>query len=438
MTDAAVDHAVEALEELAEDRLADEEAAAIAADAADETPPPPRPTTPMEVVARWRTEGPLIHEPTGLETLDAATGGGPVYGSRWFVAGAPDAGKTALELAIADTYARRGLAVGLLAVDEEDGDLVTRLSQRAGIPRWRCERRAPEDLADVEAAVSGLGIAIYDGGWTIEGAAGDLAERAASRGVGAMLGIDSVQTVRCDAEMMAERTPSTSEAVTMRVTAIRDVATRHRLIAIATSEMARGAYRSRRTAENIDPMAAAKWSGAVEYQARVLLALRSVPGESDLIELTLPKNKQRPADDRTEAIYLRIDRARQTLAEELEYRPEDEEGDRTAQRDAQTTERVTSDAATLAHVLASTPGLTTRELRAAVRAAGGVGKDRADAACSRLGAGLVRVDGRGSDGRGRAVRHYLLGAEVPADVLERVPLSERPTVLAARPPTEQT
>ncbi len=65
---------------------------------------------------------------------DELTAGGPVYGTRWYVVGAPDAGKTALLIRIAHDYFWRGVAVGLLAVDEDPTDIVTRFAQR-GVTR---------------------------------------------------------------------------------------------------------------------------------------------------------------------------------------------------------------------------------------------------------------------------------------------------------------
>src|SRR5690606_3838430 len=106
-------------------------------------------------------------------------------------------------------------------------------------------------------------------------------------------------------------------AVTARVRAIRVVASAHRLIALATSEMGRGAYRSGDPDQQTSTMASAKWSGAVEYSARVLLGLRSVAGETDLVELDLAKNKHGPRDRH---VYLRIDRNAQALWE-VAYEP---------------------------------------------------------------------------------------------------------------------
>ncbi len=195
-----------------------------------------------------RKNGPLVHEPTGIEALDEVTDGGPVYGSRWGVAGAPDAGKTALAMQVADVYARRGIAVGVLAVDEEPSDITMRLMQRAGWSRGDCERREHRMLVAMEAStVAELPIRMYDATWTIDRAAADLAAWARQRGDRrAALFVDSIQTVTCDAE--ASMT-SLREAVTARMHALRRAAEKHQLIAITTSEMARGAYRSEDAAE---------------------------------------------------------------------------------------------------------------------------------------------------------------------------------------------
>lgn len=47
------------------------------------------PYSPASVIDAWGREGPLVHEPTGLEALDTATGGGPPYGTRWYLGERP-------------------------------------------------------------------------------------------------------------------------------------------------------------------------------------------------------------------------------------------------------------------------------------------------------------------------------------------------------------
>jgi hypothetical protein len=344
------------------------------------------------VLATWKREGPLVHEPTGIGALDRATDGGPVYGTRWYLSGAPDAGKTALLVHIAHAYADRGIAVGLLAVDEEPGDIVTRFAQRTGFTRRQCERRDEDDLERIDAALARLPLRLYSSEWTIEAAARDLAAYAVEQGTGAMLGIDSVQTVRCDAETGAELSPQAS--VDARAFAIRKLAHEHRLIAIATSEMARAAYRSKQTRDNIDPMAASKWSGAIEYQARVLVSLRSVKDHPDLIELELPKNKHRVGP--AESIYLEIDRASQRL-DASDYVPpvsESAEG-KAAAKAAEREEKVEAAIPRLlsALVQAHTPITSQAALKAMVSGSGAL---RAEVVGACMGRGLIAKDETGA------------------------------------------
>lgn len=347
-----------------------------------------------EVLTEWAQSGPLIHEPTGISQLDEFTGGGPVYGTRWYLGGSPDAGKTALLVQLAHEYARRGVTVGLLAVDEEAGDLVTRFAQRVGYSRSHCEVRDQGVLAAIEGELGALPLRLYDAAWTIEAAAADLATVALGRaqqdpsshphGPRAMLGVDSIQTVSCAADFQAAitgRELSEVSAVTARVRALRAVATRHRLIAIATSELGRGAYRSSDPSQQTSILAAGKWSGAIEYSARVLLGLRSVAGEQDLVEVEIAKNKHGPRDEK---VYLRIDRRSQTLTP-VAYDPPPP-----ADRDAAAKDKATADAITVARLLLARPRLSVREFRAAAKSASGISHERVDVALDTLGAAVVR------------------------------------------------
>jgi replicative DNA helicase len=148
----------------------------------------------------------------------------------------------------------------------------------------------------------------YDATWCIEAAGADLAAFAKERGTVAVLGVDSVQAARSATE--GGKT-SRYDEVTARVAAIRSVASEHRMLVIATSEMSRGAYRDPKN--KINDMAAGKESGAIEYSARLLLSLRNVPKEPDLIELRIVKSKLGPSTrDEEQGIVLRMDRASQT------------------------------------------------------------------------------------------------------------------------------
>lgn len=326
------------------------------------------------VLSDWSRSGPLVHEPTGFAELDELTGGGPVYGSRWYLNGQPDAGKTAFLIQIAHMFALRGVCVGLLAVDEEDTDLVTRFAQRVGHTRKNCEIRDPRVIDQIGAELADLPVRFYDATWTIEEAATDLAKFANGRRK--MLGIDSLQTVSCDAERAAQRELSEMAGVTARVQAIRAVASQHKLIALATSEMSRSAYRKADPSDLTSTMAASKHSGAVEYSARVLLGLRSVKDESDLLEVDIAKNKHGPSGRQ---VYLRVDRATQTLSDaNYEPAPEPEASERRLGK-------VSKDAERIAQLISETPDMSTRQLHTKARAVLGLGKDAVDAAVDSLG-----------------------------------------------------
>jgi len=359
----------------------------------------------------WRTDGPLIHEPTDIGRLDEMTGGGPVYGSRWFLAGAPDAGKTAFLIQLAHVWASRGVHVGVLAVDEEPSDLVGRLAQRRGYPRTDTEIRDAATLERISADLSGLPIVLYDSSWTIEDAAADLA-----RGAGdarAALLIDSVQTVTCNAmrAMRVAREPSEVQEVTANCDAIRKVATHHRLIAVATSELGRSSYASDEARRTTSTLAGGKWSGKIEYSARVLLGLRSVAGEPDLIDIEIAKNKHGPRDKH---VYLRIDRRSQCLWQ-VDHEPppsdvvsEERAARKQAAKEGRSKAQLAADVEVATVIVRERPGIGAVDYRAAFVARTGGGQARADRA--RAGAGVVVAPGRG-----RAVHYHLPGAQLPAE-----------------------
>lgn len=379
------------------------------------------------VLESWGADGPLVHEPTGIALLDERTGGGPVYGTRWIASGAPDAGKTALLVQIADTYARRRVAVGLLAIDEEPGDLTMRFAQRAGYSRLECEERPANLLSEMGRALADWPVRMYGPEHTIESAAADLAAFAASQGLRAAFFVDSLQTAACTAAVVSrDREMSPRELVTANAIALRSVATAHRLIAMATSEMNRAGYRDSASAETANDLATGAESRAIEYQARVLLALRSVSGESDLAEVRIAKNKHGPSwREPKDSIFLRLDRRRMTLEQtEAPERP-----DATEVKESRGHEELERDAARLALLLADRPGIGVNRARDELKVRhGSFAKDRMTAACAKLGDALVTVTG----GNGKPSPMYLDGSKVGAAVLARLTLEQRALVAASK------
>lgn len=398
-----------------------------ASDDTDSEPPPAEPLrvwTPAERIEQWCKDGPLVHEATGIPKLDELTGGGPVYGSRWYVLGAPDAAKTALLVQLADEWQARGVVVGFLAVDEEADDLTTRLAQRAKFSRRECEQRADDTMRELRDAMSTVRVRLYGPEWTIEAAAEDLAKHAG--GKPAALFVDSIQQVACTAILVTEREMSERQVVNANVRAVRAVATRHRLIVVSTSEMNRNAYRNVEAAEVANDMAAGKESGAIEFSARVMLSLRSVKDHGDLVQLRVVKSKHGPSYPAAEDLFLRIDRGRQTLT------PADAppQPDAAKVREDRGRESVLADAAAVALALADSPGAVLRPLYAALKAAhGSFSKDRADAGLARLGDAVVR-----RPGPRRALYLYLDGSRLGEDVLAAVSLEDRARLASARPP----
>jgi hypothetical protein len=390
----------------ANDPIGDREAADIARDGAR------RPFTVADVITAWRAEGPLVHEPTGFAELDKRTGGGPVYGSRIYVMGAPDAGKTAMQVALAHTWARRGIVVGYHAVDEEAGDVVTRLAQRAGYQRRDCEERDAILLDDFARHI-GVDdtLFIYDASWTIEAASNDLAQRATGRRI-AYFG-DSIQTLECEAERgpADARPKSIRECVSARVIALRSAATRHRMIAIAASEMNRTAYRTVNAADEVNDLASAKESGAIEYSARILLALRNVPSDvaENVIECRIAKNKHGPTG--ATPIYFAIDRTHMTLEETGAPDVPSKEDAAAARIDA----RLDRDAPALVKLVLDAPGIGMTQLRAKAHAAKLGGREVFSALLQHaLDIGLI-VDR--STERGKVVDHHFF---VPSAADERI------------------
>lgn len=380
--------------------------------------------SPADVIAQWGVAGPLIHVPTGFSKIDEATGGGPPFGARCYILGAPDAGKTAFLVQVADYFLTQGIDVGFLAIDEEPGDVLMRFLQRRGFARPACEQRNAKDLADMAAAMSEAGLALYDDESTIESAMGDFAARAKRRGRPGAFFIDSIQTARSANELEGA---SMHSAVTLRTRAIRAATTANKFVTYATSEMSRAAYRSLDGADRISDMAAAKESGAIEYTARFMLSLRSVAGQPDLIEAAIAKNKFGPRTREGEpGLHLRLDRATQTLTEDVTFVAQTKAG-RDGQRAEQQNKEALADAAALALVIVDEPGIAKSDAEDEVRRKASCGTRRCKSAFSALRKAIITQQGAHN-----RKSLFLDGTKVPLEVLELVDLAERPRVQASQ------
>ncbi len=355
-----------------------------------------RATTLVERARALRVRGPVRRVPSGIATLDKACRGGFAMPRLVVVGGAPGAGKTALVVWLALTLAQTGVQVVILAVDEGADDVLLRLALLLGLDVERLEAGDSSEWDRLESMLAPLPIALLDGddGWTIETASAHLA--AAAKGAPGVLVVDSAQTADAEGTAKADSPRARADAV---VKSLKHVVRSNPFLVLATSELARGAYRSRNNAERISDISAFKESGAIEYAAQTALVLRSVPDGGGKVEVSIPKNR----GGRKLDFFLEIDD--RTRVREVQ-------GDEAPDLEQSRADETREDAEKVLYVIASKPGLHGKtHLRAAMRASGvSMGNDRVDAALERL-LDEKRVENRGTGSRPEL---FAKGGEVAA------------------------
>lgn len=343
-------------------------------------PGPAPPATPIKVwtpataVEFWRAEGKVSRLPTGFETFDAAMRGGFPFGYSAVIAGAPNAGKTALAVFLGfNAAAHENIQVGVLGVDEHPLDMTVRLAQMLGYSIDECEERDESVLNRIAFDVKELPIRMYDAEHTIETAGADLAEVAKKNGRRAMLIGDSLQTVRSFAARSAETPRATVDA---NVIAFRRLAADHRMVVLMTSEMPRSGYANQQAAASFNDMAAGKESGSTEYQARTQIVLRTVKDYPGVIHANVPKMK--PGGECE--FWLTLNKARHSLTERAAPDCETTQG-KEAAKVATARRQVATDARILTAIVLRRPGIGERDLRAELKKSGHAwGVDRLAAA----------------------------------------------------------
>lgn len=256
---------------------------------------------------------PLVHVPTSLPTLDAATRGGLLLRRVHVVGGEPDAGKTALLVQLLLEAARQGYAVAIYAVDEPGEGIEDRIGQSLGV--------GLEDLeANRVAAIRWLADAVRDlphvllieqgeqGFATIEDAAEALLAHAKRHKLrGCVLGVDSLQTAACRAYFTAQPPRLDRERIEAMTAALKAVAKRG-IGVLVTSELGRASYAAKPGQQKSPAMAAFKGSGSIEYSMTVGLVLtRIMKGDhAGDVCITVPKNKR--GDPAYRGVKIRLER----------------------------------------------------------------------------------------------------------------------------------
>jgi replicative DNA helicase len=333
-----------------------------------------------------RQRGPIRRLATGLASLDKACRGGFAVPRLVVIGGAPGAGKTALVVWIGVTLAQAGVPVVMLAVDEGADDILLRVALLLGVDVERLEAGDEIEWDTFESNLSPLPLTLLDGdeGWTIETAAAHLATFTADQP--GVLVVDSAQTVDAKGTVEAESPRTRADAV---VRSLKHVVRSNPFLVLATSELARGAYRSRNTADQINDLAAFKESGSIEYAAQTAVVLRSVPDGGGAVDVAIPKNRGGKKD----GFCIEIDQ--RTRVREVDAPSEPDKAESRAAK-------ITDDAATVLAVIVQKPGLPGKAaIRTAVRASGAsLGNERVDAALERL-LDQHRVENRGTETRPR-------------------------------------
>lgn len=347
----------------------------IAGPAPDEKPKKPRPRLVMEIVQGIMASSKVDRLPTGIPTLDDITRGGLPCPRLVVIGGAPGASKTSVALAIAHHNAKRGVACAILAADEGKEGIVMRLAQREGLVAAQLQDGEGDESIRAMAwqmaldRIGNLPIIIDDGDddhVTAEYMVESL--MVIAQGKPCIFVADSIQTMR-SAEIAED--DSIRARVDASVRSMKKLLKKHpNLIIIAVSEVGRGYYRSK--SDQINPLAAFKESGGIEYAAATAIVLSQASDDENMFDAVVPKNRgynKRP-------FRLHLDRARMTFEEVPMPDAEEQEPARRG-----TKPELKSDAkAVLIGLTLKHPGLSKGELKHMTMSATPCGRPAAEAA----------------------------------------------------------
>jgi KaiC/GvpD/RAD55 family RecA-like ATPase len=229
---------------------------------------------------------------TGFTSLDTATRGGLLMRKLVAIGGAPGAGKTAAMIALAFRWLNQGIPVAVLAADEDADALLIRFGQLNGLSRAALEsgnEAARDALAKWCESVPLILADGDDDNATIEAVSQELRTIAGTDTGPSVLVVDSMQQAR--SEEVPTRDLDLRAKINHTVRALKRAAKVDGHLVIASSELARSAYRNRAQAENVNPLSAFKESGDIEYGVALALVLISQQGTCDLVDAAVVKNR---------------------------------------------------------------------------------------------------------------------------------------------------
>jgi KaiC/GvpD/RAD55 family RecA-like ATPase len=357
----------------------------------------PRPKLIHELMHDQIGAPPIERLATGVVTLDSSMHGGIPCPRLVVMGGAPGACKTSFAIAIAHANAERGVPCAILAADEGRDGVVMRIAQRKGIVAARLQdgegNAAVRRVAWEQAAalVGVLPMLIEEGDEdhvTVEFMAEWLSKIA--NGKPAILVVDSVQTVRTSETKEDDSIRARVDAV---IRALKKIAKKHNLLVIAISEVGRGWYRNK--GEQVNPMAAFKESGGIEYAAATAIVFSHVKDNENAFDAVMPKNR----GYRREPFRLELDRARMTFREVPVAEPEDssrDDGWSRARKTGPKTVPIDTVLGVIERIATHQPGLAMMTFRRSVIHQSDCGEPTAKSAISNaLASGLIKIERSG-------------------------------------------
>lgn len=326
------------------------------------------PRTVGDIVADWREEGQTERVNLGIPTLDAKCGGGLPIPRRVLITGAPSAGKTYIQTWVGEQFLTRlaafGFLVGIVAIDEDDTDLLVRFAQMRGFTPEQLEARTEETLVQVAAEFAETPVRFYDSEWSLDAAVTDLASAAKEKGCPPALFVDSIHVAWSVAGIAAK---SIRESIDCNFKVLKRAHLVHRMTVITTGEMNRQNYASEKQAADANIAASTAETRAAEYWAQTHLAVRTPKDLDGIIECTIAKN--RGIRSKRGKFWLRLQHETHDIQEvgdpneSPEFVQAKEEKKRTA-----AAFKNTKDAEQLAKFLLSHTDLNVRGLRTAISA----------------------------------------------------------------------
>lgn len=230
-----------------------------------------------QVIARLHAAGKRV--PLGFAPLDNCSKGGVFVDWRIFVGGGPGTGKTTLCAQLAKEKLEAGWCVRWFAVDEGPEEVLARWLQLDGIPQDEAE-----DLRSARSQQAARRLMSLDIGF-IEEPLIDCDVEWTDGNLNRLVVIDSLQQVAvAGCETLEPRA-----RIDASLKSIKRIFSANSVLSLVTTELARGAYRNQSSQDATDPIAAAKESGGIEYHASMLVVMRSVKDEPDLVNVAVPK-----------------------------------------------------------------------------------------------------------------------------------------------------